>query len=134
MAGKRSLDRLFDMERQGKEIVKEYDSPTPSPTPLPKQEEKKMEIAKPKKVSPEKRSPKPTPVIQEEEELRSTEIFDINAEGVVIPARKQRGQSEEYTCISVYVTKQEAALLEENSAKHGMTKSNYMRLFILNGN
>ena len=25
MAGKRSLDRLFDMERQGKEIVKEYD-------------------------------------------------------------------------------------------------------------
>lgn len=131
MAGKRSLDRLFDMERQGKEIVKEYDTP---PAPAPKKEEKKQELPKPQRVPSAKQQPKSVPKIQNEEELQSTEIFDINAEGVVIPARKQRGQSEEYTCISVYVTKQEAQLLEENSAKHGMTKSNYMRLFILNGN
>lgn len=131
MAGKRSLDRLFDMERQEKEIIREYDTTS---EPEPKKEEKKAETPKPKKVAPVKPQPKPTPKTQPEEELRSTEIFDINTEGVVIPARKQRGQSEEYTCISVYVTKQEAQLLEENSAKHGMTKSNYMRLFILNGN
>ena len=131
MAGKRSLDRLFDMERQEKEIIREYDTSSESE---PKKEEKKAETPKPKKVAPVKTQPKPTPKTQPEEELRSTEIFDINTEGVVIPARKQRGQSEEYTCISVYVTKQEAQLLEENSAKHGMTKSNYMRLFILNGN
>ncbi len=131
MAGKRSLDRLFDMERQGKEIVKEYDD---LQIQKPKKEENKPEQSKPKRTDPAKPRPKPVPKIQNEEELRSTEIFDINTEGVVIPARKQRGQSEEYTCISVYVTKKEAQLLEENSAKHGMTKSNYMRLFILNGN
>lgn len=131
MAGKRSLDRLFGAEDQEKEIIKEYDTPSVSES---NKEEKKTEAPKPKKVAPVKSQPKPTPKIQTEEELRSTEIFDINTEGVVIPARKQRGQSEEYTCISVYVTKQEAQLLEENSAKHGMTKSNYMRLFILNGN
>lgn len=131
MAGKRSLDRLFGAEEQEKEIIKEYDTTSASES---NKEEEKTESPKPKKVAPVKSQPKPTPKTQTEEELRSTEIFDINTEGVVIPARKQRGQSEEYTCISVYVTKQEAQLLEENSAKHGMTKSNYMRLFILNGN
>ena len=138
MAKSNGLSRLESMVAS---VAKE----DPVSAPVPKEKPPVREKAEaPKTVTPKPVTPKPVPpkqkvrkpepveydTFEEEEALESTELFDIEAEGVRYPALYKKGKNGKTR--SSYFLDEEYAILERNAAKHRMSTSTFLRTLVIN--
>lgn len=138
MAKSNGLSRLESMVA----LVAKED---PVSAPVPKEKPPVREKAEaPKPVTPKPVTPKPVPpkqkvrkpepveydTFEEEEALESTELFDIEAEGVRYPALYKKGKNGKTR--SSYFLDEEYAILERNAAKHRMSTSTFLRTLVIN--
>ena len=138
MAKSNGLSRLESMVAS---VAKE----DPVSAPVPKEKPPVREKAEaPKPVTPKPVTPKPVPpkqkvrkpepveydTFEEEEALESTELFDIEAEGVRYPALYKKGKNGKTR--SSYFLDEEYAILERNAAKHRLSTSTFLRTLVIN--
>lgn len=138
MAKSNGLSRLESMVAS---VAKEDSVSAPVPKEKPPVREK---VEAPKPVTPKPVTPKPVPpkqkvrkpepveydTFEEEEALESTELFDIEAEGVRYPALYKKGKNGKTR--SSYFLDEEYAILERNAAKHRMSTSTFLRTLVIN--
>lgn len=138
MAKSNGLSRLESMVAS---VAKEepVSAPVPKEKPLVREKVEAPKPATPKPVTPKPVPPKqkvrkPEPVeydtFEEEEALESTELFDIEAEGVRYPALYKKGKNGKTR--SSYFLDEEYAILERNAAKHRMSTSTFLRTLVIN--
>lgn len=143
MAKSNGLSRLESMVAS---VAKEepVSAPVPKEKPPVREKVEAPKTVTPKPVTPKPVTPKPVPpkqkvrkpepveydTFEEEEALESTELFDIEAEGVRYPALYKKGKNGKTR--SSYFLDEEYAILERNAAKHRMSTSTFLRTLVIN--